>query len=232
MTKPKPGKIKKTKREAKAMAAANRRASLMLGITLALGVPLFIMSVSVVPTRSPKDLVRAQAVRLKSSEAVNRSAPELATVENHDVLQGPGHGMKYSPVGFDVLSFFKFVVTDQMLNPGNPTDGSSKIMNQIPLSVQDLDQKPIALRGFLLPVKLNGPLTTDFLLLRNQGLCCYGIAPKITEWVNVHMSKGIKPILDQPVTICGTLHVGEIRENGYLVGIYRLDGERTRGGDQ
>src|SRR5258706_2504844 len=181
MTKPKPGKIKKTKREAKAMAAANRRACLMLGITLALSVPLFIMSVSVVPTRSPKDLVRAQAVRLKTSESVNRSAPESASVDNHDALQGPGHGMNYSAVGFDVLSSFKFVVTDQMLSPGNPTDGSSKIMNQIPHSVQDLDQKPIALRGFLLPVKLNGPLTTDFLLLRNQGLCCYGIAPKIAQ---------------------------------------------------
>jgi hypothetical protein len=32
--------------------------------------------------------------------------------------------------------------------------------------------------------------------------------------------------MDQPVTIVGTLHVGDIRENGYLVGIYRMEAEK------
>ncbi len=49
-----------------------------------------------------------------------------------------------------------------------------------------------SLKGFMLPMKVNGSLTTDFLLLKNQGLCCYGLPPKITEWVNVRMTgKGI-----------------------------------------
>ena len=26
--------------------------------------------------------------------------------------------------------------------------------------------------------------------------------------------------MDQPVTICGTFHVGEVRENGDFIGIY------------
>ena len=47
------------------------------------------------------------------------------------------------------------------------------------------------------------------------------------EWVSVKMAdKGVKPLMDQPVTLFGTLHVGEMRENGFLVGIYRMDGER------
>jgi hypothetical protein len=58
-------------------------------------------------------------------------------------------------------------------------------------------------------------------------MCCYGNVPKITEWVSVKTkSKGIKPIMDQPVSIEGTLHVGAMRENGYLVGIYQMDGEK------
>ena len=32
--------------------------------------------------------------------------------------------------------------------------------------------------------------------------------------------------MDQPVTVCGTFHVGDVRENGELVGIYRLDAEK------
>ena len=31
---------------------------------------------------------------------------------------------------------------------------------------------------------------------------------------------------DQAVTLSGTLKVGAIRENGYLVGIYQMDGEK------
>jgi hypothetical protein len=35
--------------------------------------------------------------------------------------------------------------------------------------------------------------------------------------------------MDQAVTLYGKLHVGEIRENGYLVGIYQMDGEKLAG---
>ncbi len=54
--------------------------------------------------------------------------------------------------------------------------------------------------------------------------------PKINEWVSVRMtSKGVKPVMDQAVTLYGKLKVGEIRENGYLVGIYEMDGESMAG---
>jgi hypothetical protein len=32
-------------------------------------------------------------------------------------------------------------------------------------------------------------------------------------------------MMDMPVTLFGTMRIGETRENGYLVGIYSLDGE-------
>jgi hypothetical protein len=35
--------------------------------------------------------------------------------------------------------------------------------------------------------------------------------------------------MDVPITIFGTLKVGEVLENGYLVGIYVLDGDRLGG---
>ena len=82
----------------------------------------------------------------------------------------------------------------------------------------------------MLPMKFEGQKATEFLLLKNQSLCCYGVAPKITEWVDVRMTgKGVKAIMDQPVTVCGIFHVGDVRENGDLVGIYRLDGDRLKG---
>ena len=64
--------------------------------------------------------------------------------------------------------------------------------------------------------------------MKDQSMCCYGNVPKITEWISVKTTgKGVKPIMDQPVNIQGNmLHVGAMRENGYLVGIYGMDGEK------
>jgi hypothetical protein len=33
--------------------------------------------------------------------------------------------------------------------------------------------------------------------------------------------------MDQPITVLGKLHVGDIRENGYLVSIYRMEAEKV-----
>jgi hypothetical protein len=41
--------------------------------------------------------------------------------------------------------------------------------------------------------------------------------------------KGVKPIMDQPIAVIGTLHVGPTQENGLLTGIYTLDGEKAVG---
>jgi hypothetical protein len=84
----------------------------------------------------------------------------------------------------------------------------------------------VALKGFMLPLTSNGALTTEFLIMRDRSACCYGVVPSMNQWVDVHMAKGAKTIMDQIVTVYGTLKVGEVREGGYLVAIYEMDGER------
>ena len=97
----------------------------------------------------------------------------------------------------------------------------------IPEQVRALNNRSVSIKGFMLPLKVEGGLVTELLIMKDQSMCCYGSTPKINEWVSVKMkSKGVKALMDQPVTLFGQLHVGEARENGYLVGIYRLDGER------
>ena len=71
----------------------------------------------------------------------------------------------------------------------------------------------------MLPLKVEDSLVTEMLIMRDQSMCCFGSVPKINEWVSIRMTgKGVQPVMDEPV--------GEIRENGYLVGIYEMDGER------
>lgn len=132
----------------------------------------------------------------------------------------------FATVGFDKLSAFKYDV------PEDAGATNSTVLKdpdqQIPAEVKAFNGRRVSLKGFMLPLKVEGGLVTELLIMRDQSMCCYGAVPKINEWVSVKMtSKGVKPVMDQAVTLQGTLKVGAIRENGYLVGIYQMDGERV-----
>jgi len=133
---------------------------------------------------------------------------------------------EYPPVGFDKLASYNFEVPDD--SPvTNQAVGPDKADEQIPSTVKAFNRKKVSIKGFMLPLKVEDGVVTEFLILKDQSMCCYGNVPKITEWVSVKTTgKGVKPIMDQPVNIEGTLHVGAMRENGYLVGIYQLDGDK------
>ena len=136
---------------------------------------------------------------------------------------------EFTIVGFDKLSTFKYEVPDDVTTNA-PAAGAKDSDDQIPAAVKAYHGKRVALKGFMLPLKVEGGLVTELLIMRDQSMCCYGSVPKINEWVSVKMtSKGVKPVMDQAVTLSGTLKVGAIRENGYLVGIYQMDGEKLAG---
>jgi hypothetical protein len=126
----------------------------------------------------------------------------------------------YLKVGFDRLGSFPFVGDCSTIS-------AAATEAQIPAAIKKFNGRKVIVAGFMLPVKMgdNNELTTEFLLLRSQLLCCYGIAPQANEWILVERPKGVKPVMDVPTSFRGTLHVGAMFENGYLTGIYSLDGE-------
>lgn len=128
--------------------------------------------------------------------------------------------------GFDKLSGFPFKVTDDMIiGVGDAAATSRDITGQIPATVKSLDGREVSITGFMLPTKVDDGKATEFLLLKNQSMCCYGMMPNLNEYVAVRMSgKGVKPIMDRLITVTGTLRVGEIRQNRLLIGIYQMDG--------
>ena len=160
-------------------------------------------------------------------------APKVAAEVSAKGNEKPG---EYLTVGFDKLASFNFEVPDETPAGTNkvavpiPAVAPVPAPDQIPAAVRALDKKFVALKGFMLPLKVENGLITELLIMRDQSMCCYGAVPKINEWVSVKMTgKGVKPIMDQAVTLHGRLHVGEVRENGYLVGIYTMDGDKITG---
>ena len=123
-------------------------------------------------------------------------------------------------VGFDKLASYEFTA------PEDPAKAPTAEA-QIPDRVKAFDDKKVAVTGFMLPVKMDAGLVTEFLLVKDPMMCCYGVMPKVNEWVVVKMvGKGVPPLMDVPITFEGTLKVGQIYEGGYLTGLYLLKGER------
>jgi hypothetical protein len=123
-------------------------------------------------------------------------------------------------VGFDKLASFEFTA------PEDPAKAPAAEA-QIPAKVRELTNKKVAVTGYMLPVKMDAGLVTEFLLVKDPMMCCYGVMPKVNEWVVVRMvGKGVPPLMDVPITFEGTLQVGQLYEGGYLTGLYLLKGDR------
>lgn len=123
-------------------------------------------------------------------------------------------------VGFDKLASYEFIP------PEDPAKAAAAEA-QIPERIRDFNDKKVAVTGFMLPVKMAAGLVTEFLLVKDPMMCCYGVMPKVNEWVVVKMvGKGVPPLMDVPITFEGTLQVGQLYEGGYLTGLYLLKGDR------
>ena len=179
---------------------------------------------------APNKEVRGAPIQKLAPAAPTNAAPAATDAK----APAPGAVQKdgeFLVVGFDRLAGFVYDIPDDVPAATNaPAKSVAPPKEQIPAAVKAFDKQRVALKGFMLPLKVEGGLITELLIMRDQSMCCYGSVPKINEWVSVKMTgKGVKPIMDQAVTLYGKLHVGEIRENGYLVGIYQMDGERVAG---
>jgi hypothetical protein len=97
---------------------------------------------------------------------------------------------------------------------------------QIPAQVKGWNGRKAVITGYMVPVKMEKGLVTEFLLMRNTMACCFGTVPNMNEWVIVKMRKGVQPLMDVPVAFYGQLKVGAMFENGYMTGLHELDAEK------
>ncbi|MCC7376600.1 MAG: hypothetical protein IT581_18215 [Verrucomicrobiales bacterium] len=176
------------------------------------------------PTPESKPPAVAAPVAVASTQVASTSAADAKA----GLAAGTGTVESPLVVGFDKLASFKYDLPDGQVDTN--TVAQTGAANQIPPPIKALNNQFISLKGFMLPLKVEKGLVTEMLMMRDQSMCCYGAVPRINEWVSVKMvGAGVKPIMDQAVTLFGKLKVGEMYENGYLVGIYSLDGERMAG---
>ena len=131
----------------------------------------------------------------------------------------------YLKTGFDVLAGYKFVAPpmDLVLTAGGARPTGEE---QIPAEVKALNGQKVVVTGYMIPVKMVDGLVTQFLVVSDPMVCCYGTVPEMNEWMVVKMEKGVRPLVDVPLEFYGKLSVGAMFENDFMVGIYQLEGDR------
>ncbi len=101
----------------------------------------------------------------------------------------------------------------------------------IPGFIERLNGAPVAVVGFMIPLDTNeaGDKATSFILARSQATCCYGITPKMNEWIYVIMDKGKEAdaVMDIPVTAFGVLSVGEEKKTDTGWSLYRMSSDKV-----
>lgn len=182
------------------------------------------------PARSALTLavVATASTASASTSAIPTAAPTPAAVETVKTVDSATPPVLeqengYVKVGFDRLASYAFKVPefDPAANPDvKPPTGEE----QIPGWLKELNGRKAKVTGFMLPTKLEGNLVSEFLLLSDPMMCCYGAVPEMNQWIVIKMKKGgVKPIQDVPVSFYGDLKVGAMFENGYMTGIYAME---------
>jgi len=130
-------------------------------------------------------------------------------------------------IGFDLLADYDFTVPDNPLT-NQPAMEVAKLNKTIPAKIIALNDHQVIVTGFMVPLDMTDGRSTNFLVVRDPPGCCYSMPARINEFVSIKLAgKGIRMNMDGPVNIAGTLHVGVRRDiDGYVTGLYQLDGEK------
>lgn len=93
----------------------------------------------------------------------------------------------------------------------------------LPARVQAMDEKNVMAWGYLLYLE-----DDQFLLVQSLWSCCFGRPPDLHEAIVVRADPSIRRLEGRGVRVYGRFEAGEMREDGYVTSLYRLDSIAVR----
>lgn len=139
-------------------------------------------------------------------------------------------GQELPAVGFNLLSGFEYLIVDAGTGATPEQIEEARKRDQVPAWVRAYQDKRVMLTGYMLPLQMENGLARKFILMRDVNTCCYGATPNMNDYVIVTMaSGGVKAVQDVPVDLIGQLRIAEKYENGYVVALYEMTGEKYLG---
>lgn len=135
----------------------------------------------------------------------------------------------YNKVSFKALGGFTYEVPDPEVVRALPPPQKVPV-DQVPEALKALNDAPVLLAGFMVPIDLDAEGNVrSFALTQDQMFCCYGVPPKMNQWVMVQMAEGHTTEYKNnvPVAVFGTLSIGEEIDDGYVLSLYRMTSDKV-----
>lgn len=102
------------------------------------------------------------------------------------------------------------------------------LLSFLPESILKLDKKSISITGYMMPIKSDGQIVQEFLLVPNTMACCFGVMPSYNEFIYVKMAgPGALAVDNVPITLYGKLSIEETWENGFFSHLYAIRGQKV-----
>jgi hypothetical protein len=164
---------------------------------------------------------------LATARSTNAGPPAPTTTPAKNSTAPAERSGDFRALSWDKLSGYKYDLYEvaSETNSGRPFLKSDDI---IPPDVRLLDGQQVTVRGYVLSLRNRRGRISDFLLLRDQGTCCFGEKAQINHFIRVKYREGIPSTANgAEITVSGVLHVGETYAGGYLTGLYQLDLEKV-----
>ena len=168
------------------------------------------------------------AEQIKAEEKSPPVAASPSIQNNHAPIPYPKAG-DYYQLNFDVLSSFPSDTPPLNNSRTDPRVKTKPPTAQVPPTIQALDGEKISVAGFMIPMITDKDKVSSFILAQTRGSCCYGLTPKLNQWIYVEMNPGktVESSMDVPITVSGTLMVSkDLNAPDKSWCLYRMRGER------
>ncbi len=150
-----------------------------------------------------------------TSATVENAGPrkiELLVAQRDFTNEGPEGALR---VSFDDLDLLKVLNMEPV-----PEDA----VRHFPPWLKALDGQRIRVRGFMYPTFESSGIT-QFVLARDNQICCFGRNPKVYDLVSIDMraGKSTEYIQNRPFDVVGTFRIDLLAEGGKPLGLYWIE---------
>lgn len=98
----------------------------------------------------------------------------------------------------------------------------------VPETFSALDGARVVLTGYMLPTSYAKGRTREFMLMRSQAACCFGLTPKANEFVLVttDAAEGVPATQDVPSTFTGVFRIRPVKMGDAVVQCFQIEKAR------
>lgn len=158
--------------------------------------------------------------------AQDAAAPAVDLTPRRVVVEGE----EMFALGFDKLSSFSYTLVDAGTGATPEEIAEHLKKDPVPDWVKKYDGQRVLLTGYLMPLQMEDGRTKKFVMMRDVNTCCYGAVPNMNDYLVVSMlGEGVEPVQDVPVDLVGTFRIDHRYDDGYVVSLFTMQGEKFLG---